>query len=98
MKTQIKKNQENIKNKKVICKCIKCNKPFSSWASEDLCKSCRNKELERKNQVVQTCTCTQCNREFTIKVGEVEFYESRNLVLPKRCKDCRDSRRLAQEN
>lgn len=35
------------------------------------------------------CTCKQCGKEFEISASEIEFYESKNLSIPKRCKDCR---------
>lgn len=37
-----------------------------------------------------TKKCSQCGKEFTLTEGEVEFYNSKNLHLPKRCKECRD--------
>lgn len=36
-------------------------------------------------------TCKQCGKEFELEQAEIEFYESRNLDLPKRCKECRDA-------
>lgn len=32
--------------------------------------------------------CSQCGKEFTLTDGEIAFYKSKNLHLPKRCKDC----------
>lgn len=37
------------------------------------------------------CICKQCGNEFELEQAEIEFYESRNLDLPKRCKECRDA-------
>ena len=34
--------------------------------------------------------CVQCGKEFTITDSEKQFFESRNLKLPKRCKECRE--------
>lgn len=34
-------------------------------------------------------TCKQCGKEFEITEGEAEFYRSKGLNLPKRCKECR---------
>ncbi|MDO5516033.1 MAG: zinc-ribbon domain containing protein [Clostridium sp.] len=34
--------------------------------------------------------CVQCGRSFTIEDSEIEFYKSKSLSLPKRCKECRD--------
>ena len=36
------------------------------------------------------CTCKQCGKEFELEASEIRFYKSRNLNLPKRCKECRD--------
>lgn len=36
------------------------------------------------------CTCKQCGKEFEISSSEIEFYESKSLSIPKRCKDCRN--------
>lgn len=37
-----------------------------------------------------TKKCVQCGNEFTLTDGEIDFYKSKNLNLPKRCKECRD--------
>ncbi len=34
-------------------------------------------------------TCVQCNKEFELPQSEINFYKSKNLHLPKRCKECR---------
>lgn len=34
--------------------------------------------------------CVQCGKRFTLSEYEIEFYNSRNLSIPKRCKQCRD--------
>lgn len=34
-------------------------------------------------------TCIQCGKEFEITQSEINFYKSKNLQLPKRCKECR---------
>ena len=35
-------------------------------------------------------TCKQCGKEFELTEGEISFYESKGLDLPKRCKECRE--------
>lgn len=35
--------------------------------------------------------CVQCGKAFTLSNSELEFFESKNLSIPKRCKDCRDN-------
>lgn len=34
--------------------------------------------------------CVQCGKEFVISDSEKQFFENRNLNLPKRCKECRE--------
>lgn len=40
--------------------------------------------------------CKDCGKEFEIEDGEIEFYESKGLSLPKRCADCREKRKASQ--
>lgn len=35
-------------------------------------------------------TCVQCGKRFELTDGEIDFYCSKGLDLPKRCKDCRN--------
>ena len=41
----------------------------------------------------QQLTCRDCGQVFAFTDGEQEFYQSRNLSAPQRCKTCRDSRK-----
>lgn len=34
--------------------------------------------------------CKQCGKEFILTQSEIDFYKSKNLSLPKRCKECRE--------
>ncbi len=34
--------------------------------------------------------CVQCGKRYTLSESEVHFYESKNLSIPKRCKECRE--------
>lgn len=49
----------------------------------------RRKECEYKNSVYKYETCTACHRKFEITNGEHDFFVSKGLDVPKRCKDCR---------
>lgn len=49
-------------------------------------------ELEPYTQL-----CRDCGDSFTLTAGELDFYHDRNLVLPKRCADCRKARRAERE-
>lgn len=37
-------------------------------------------------------TCIECDKRFELTDGEIDFYRSKGLDLPKRCKSCRDNR------
>lgn len=41
----------------------------------------------------QQLTCASCSRRFTWSAGEQQFYRERGLHAPRRCLDCRSSRR-----
>lgn len=43
-------------------------------------------------------TCKQCGKEFVITQSEINFYKSKNLSIPKRCKECRQSNKKRREN
>jgi len=40
--------------------------------------------------------CIQCNKEFELTQSEINFYKSKKLHLPKRCKECRASNKAAK--
>lgn len=41
----------------------------------------------------QELTCEDCSSTFAFTDGEQEFYATKNLSAPKRCKDCRSKRK-----
>lgn len=41
----------------------------------------------------QQLQCRDCGTTFTFTEGEQEFYNSKNLSAPQRCKDCRSKRK-----
>ncbi len=43
-----------------------------------------------------TKKCVQCGKSFTLTQSEVNFYKSKNLSIPKRCKDCREYNKTAK--
>lgn len=43
-------------------------------------------------------TCKQCGKEFVITQSEINFYKSKNLSIPKRCKECRQSNKQQRGN
>ncbi len=44
-----------------------------------------------------TKECKQCGKQFTISDSEINFYKSRNLSIPKRCKECRRSNKKGND-
>lgn len=46
----------------------------------------------------QQLTCRDCGAEFTFTDGEQEFYASKQLASPQRCKDCRNKRKDERMN
>ena len=46
----------------------------------------------------KTLVCKDCGQEFVFTAGEQEFYAERGFVNePKRCKSCRDAKRVASK-
>lgn len=37
-----------------------------------------------------TRKCKQCGKEFTLTDSEIDFYNKKDMHLPKRCKECRE--------
>ncbi len=37
--------------------------------------------------------CIACGKQFTLTDKEISFYNNKNLVLPKRCEECREKRK-----
>ena len=48
------------------------------------------------NNIWQKHTCKDCGEPFLMTYNEVQFYENRNLHIPKRCKACREKRKANQ--
>lgn len=46
------------------------------------------KAFEGQSPMVRR-VCMDCKKEFYIYLSEKNFFEDKNLALPKRCKDCR---------
>jgi len=46
----------------------------------------------------QQLTCRDCGAQFTFTDGEQQFYATKNLSAPQRCKTCRDSRKADRGN
>ncbi len=44
------------------------------------------------------CTCKDCGQNFELTDGEIQFYKSKKLSLPKRCKECRGKKKGTNTN
>lgn len=42
--------------------------------------------------------CKQCGKEFELSQSEIDFYNSKNLHLPKRCQECRQANKRKKGN
>jgi DNA-directed RNA polymerase subunit RPC12/RpoP len=42
--------------------------------------------------------CADCGDDFVFTVGEQEFFEERGFSEPRRCKDCRDKRKVERRS
>ncbi len=42
--------------------------------------------------------CKQCGKEFEISNSEIEYFKSKNLSIPKRCKACREQNKAGKQN
>ena len=42
-------------------------------------------------------TCRDCGATFTFSEGEQEFYASKNLSEPQRCKECRSANKAQRQ-
>jgi hypothetical protein len=51
---------------------------------------------QHHQQEDQTLTCKDCHQPFLLTAKECEFYVERRLELPKRCKACRQLRKVAK--
>lgn len=45
----------------------------------------------------KTIVCKDCKTEFVLTAGEQQFYQDNGFNEPKRCKDCRRARKIANK-
>ncbi len=80
------------RNREISKRCVLCGNDFSMRFLElrklgnrpPICHGCRS-------QVYMHC-CTQCGTSFSLTAGEVAFFSSKGLSVPKRCKACREKK------
>lgn len=53
----------------------------------------QNKMINRKSEQVYTFKCCDCGADVTTTLGEILFYDDKSLVVPKRCKACKDKKK-----
>jgi len=62
--------------------------------SEDAFDRCIEATQERDSRNEgQTITCKDCHDIFALSQSEIDWYATRSLELPKRCKSCRQRRK-----
>ena len=49
--------------------------------------------MSREDYEDITKVCVDCEAEFVVTAGEQDFFASKDLSLPKRCKDCRAAKK-----
>ena len=59
----------------------------------DICFKCKQ-ELD---QIYSKARCIECQKEFDITRREYEYYMAKGYKLPKRCPECRASRKKKKE-
>ncbi|MBO5522262.1 MAG: zinc-ribbon domain containing protein [Roseburia sp.] len=42
-------------------------------------------------------TCKDCGKKFELSDSEIQFFEERNLTLPKRCQQCRKAKKFRKQ-
>src|SRR4051794_19036289 len=52
-------------------------------------RSPRERSIRDVSVPLPELDCPDCGRRFAISAGEVQFFQSRGLQIPKRCKKCR---------
>ena len=57
---------------------------------------CRTASICDDMFIWQEHTCKDCGEKFFMTYGEVNFYERKQLHVPKRCKACRNKRKAGK--
>lgn len=85
-------------NKGEVYKCKKCGKEiiytnYQRYVKNakrfDICQEC----FEYGNKVRIRKNCVDCGHQFEITNNQYDFYTSKGLDIPKRCKSCRDAKK-----
>lgn len=93
--TSARKNKK-VNTRFVTTQCSECNKPFRydpEKGEKHLCKACQAKADEAWAKE-HTVVCKDCGQKFVISKGEFDYYVERQLEQPKRCRSCRNYRKM----
>lgn len=52
-------------------------------------------EIKQRERI--STKCIDCNKPFSISPAEQKYFEEKGLMLPKRCRECRENRHKLQE-
>lgn len=76
------------------CKMLYTNhrKYIKKSEKHKICRDC----YDKRNMLYTRIQCAECGRLFEITNGEKAFYDQKGFQLPKKCKDCRGKRTLAE--
>lgn len=53
--------------------------------------------MKQKELAPMTIQCSDCRQAFTFTVGEQNFYAEKGFTPPKRCPECRATRKANRE-
>lgn len=90
----------NCLNQGEVYKCKKCGKEllFTNYQKYvknakryDVCQEC----FDRGNAVRVTRNCINCGKTFELTNNQYDFYRQKGYDIPKRCKACRDSKKIS---
>ena len=80
---------------KYLCKSCGCEMIYTNYQKYikhakryDICHKC----YEKENSIYERRICKNCGTAFNITWGEKKYFESKNMSLPTRCKNCRGKR------
>lgn len=65
---------------------------FSRKPKNYICLNEKNQNIE-KSMLPYNTICLECKKYFGMNHGEVFYYKKKGLILPKRCKECRDKKK-----
>jgi DNA-directed RNA polymerase subunit RPC12/RpoP len=92
--------------KRVVIKCMDCNKPFSITEEKagwyhlhgmELPKRCSECITKRRSTQTKKIVCKDCHKTFELDAANETWYKEHGLEEPVRCPACRAKRKKAKE-